>query len=143
MRSIEFIGSGTSGIVYRISEQYAAKIIKTIFRGVLDISQEYKIARDLYDRGISVPRPIGVFDLDLPDGFVKKGFVYEYFPETAAEFLKRNPHHDGRIREIIQKELRKARGFGYIPSPDANMHKNILISGREPVLIDFGLWGKI
>ncbi|MBR9682918.1 hypothetical protein GOV03_00050 [Candidatus Woesearchaeota archaeon] len=72
--------------VFGLGENYVVKVLFQQYKN-RGIDYEFEIAQELYAAGISVPRPIGLFDAEVNrEGIVKteKGFVMERLLDVAS-----------------------------------------------------------
>jgi tRNA A-37 threonylcarbamoyl transferase component Bud32 len=135
-------GSGIHGKVYEIDDNYVIKVGKRI-------DKEYRIAKELYEAGIPVPKPIGVFDVEVEHSYgkvrVEKGFVMELVRNDMCRLEK-----EDKLRRRYKLELKKCRKLGFIPRdyywPECfgGKRHNILYNEKQDkiYLIDFGAWRK-
>ena len=137
------VGEGAEGNVFKISDGLVAKVLNAraynsnCIREILE--KEFETANDLYANGVRIPRPRGIFDLNLfKDGIKYPCFVMQYIHGVDIEKLV------GLEREFAikkqKKELEKAINLGYEPC-DTDASNAILSRGRV-YLIDFIGWRK-
>jgi len=163
------IGRGCSSIVYAISKDLAIKIITprsiippySIRNPKLDINtnsferlaREFEIQRQLYEGGISVPRPEGIFACTFPL-FEHISFFKKYFPGLIMERLYgvKGTHalygksctEDEKLTGMMEAEFDRAMALGFKKSIDACLDNTIYNPEIDKLwLIDFGGWSKI
>jgi tRNA A-37 threonylcarbamoyl transferase component Bud32 len=149
-----FIDSGADGTVYRLNSDLVAKFpLRSDQWGAENLhnrgslrdraTREYEMTRSLYRSGISVPRPEGVFNLNVCRNEVcfleVPAFVMEYI-----EGIKLSDcwgANDVRARQLRDEEIMKAESLGFL-SGDWLTAKNSIYCPREDkiVLLDFALW---
>jgi hypothetical protein len=82
----KFINEGGDGIVFRISPEHAAKMAYP-HDDFQPIAEEYETSKIFYEKGISVPKPEGIFDVII-DNKSEKSFVMQYIEgATLAELF--------------------------------------------------------
>ncbi|MDP3027418.1 MAG: hypothetical protein Q8N63_06930 [Nanoarchaeota archaeon] len=140
--------------VYKISDNHVAKIPRQSFRaletlGLSDCIQRYwqepLITRAMYEKGISVIKPEGIFQVPAGiecDGSDSFAFVMEYVDgKTLKE--QRNTLPGAKFEEIKKLyygEVDKAGDLGFIAG-DAGDHNCIWLPEKEKLyLIDFFEW---
>jgi len=148
--------------VYAISPNHVAKaqgfyaLLVNLEGKVHALRAEYCIADKLYDAGISVPKPEGVFLVSLNtsksfDEEMKHRSVHETVPAFVMEWLKDTilveeikSSSEKEFAELLrEKELSKARAIGFY-SYDAHWHNALWDKEKEKVyLIDFERWRRI
>ena len=150
----EQIGKGVDGTVYRISEEHVAKIphfstskVKEMClkrfasRGYLN---EPLISQSLYDQGISVPKPEGIFSVSL-DGEDRFGFVMEYIEGVNLQKLidRLGESLTDKIRPKYWEEVGEARCLGFRTKDTA--YRNGIWSPKEEkiYLVDFFGWEQL
>ena len=145
----EYIHQGTAGLIYKISEEHAAKIAYNRESFQL-IEKEHDISKILYENEISVPKPEGIFDVRIGDNF-HRAFVMQYIEGANLDQLyhsrelqeKLGFSFDDIIKMKVQHtdELWKAINLGFYPWDKGAI--NCLCSAKEkkPYLIDFAKWG--
>ena len=145
----EYIQKGNDGILYKISDEHAAKIAYP-GNSFQPIAKEHDISKILYENGISVPKPEGIFDVKINNNS-HKAFVMQYVKGATMKELLESRRLQNELGldfdDVIdmQKqycdELGKARNLGFC-SGDASFI-NCLCSPKEKkaYLIDFAHWG--
>lgn len=140
----EIVDSGSCSEVYKLTDDYVVKIGRSV-------NHEYLIAKGLYNADVSVPKPIGVFDVKVnpsknyKGGIKAKGFVMEFVHDDKEnlEISKRC-----EIEQRFVQELKKCRKLGFVPSDiewyGLSRH-NVLYDKKQDklYLIDFELWEKV
>jgi len=158
------IGQGSEGLVYRISNKHAAKVPRES-SGRGNLKKESRIAEILFEEGVSVPKPEGIFkirNLDLISSVIPaEAFVMEYIAgKTGFEFFSdslffkrdssgfvgtpsflKHSEEYAHVKNLHDEEIKKARELGFL-SFDAEFRGNFIWSPeRDRVyLIDFGMW---
>ncbi|MDO8516937.1 MAG: hypothetical protein Q7S33_02325 [Nanoarchaeota archaeon] len=140
------LGSGIHGSVYQISDIHAAKFYDE--QNVSDPDKECKIAKELYKNNINVPKPEGVFKIDLKakNTFLsqKHAFVMEYLPGYILEDVPSNEIKRLGLNELAEIELEKARKLGFLTidsEPRRNNSNQIWCPDRNRIyIIDFVNW---
>ncbi len=139
---------GADGLVYRLGQDKVAKFEKgkgfftTLSRQGQGIKHEYNVAKFLYENGVSVPRPIGIFDLKIPHKervsllFRRfPAFVMEYIPESRC-FM--DSQEQIFVKGLIQTEVKKAADLGVFLSDIQGHHNTLYVRERQKVyLVDF------
>ncbi len=149
-----FIDAGCDGTVYRLTsdlvvkfplrlDQWDAENLRSK-RVLLDrATKEYEMTRSLYDAGISVPRPEGVFSLNVCGEDVcfqdVPAFVMQYI--AGIRLSDCWGAYDARARQLRDDEIMKARSLGF-SSGDWLTPKNSIYRPRDDkiVLLDFARW---
>ena len=166
---VRFIDHRTHGLVLRVSEGLVAKTplmpeywshIKLFenprkwkHKGrdyqVINVVKEEEIARDLHQNNVSVPKPEGVFRIDVvyPNSQCRLEdvpcFVMEHIEGRRITEADYGKWHNRRIAKLHREELRKARKLGYCIK-DAGPHNLFYLPGeRKVVIFDFALWQKV
>lgn len=137
-------GMGSDGVVYRLGQDKVAKFEKkrsplaTISYRGKGIKHEYEVAKFLYENGVSVPQPFGVFNLKPPVRECRlfllrfPAFVMEYIPQSEIDFDERK-----FVVELIEMERKKAADLGVFLS-DIHNGNSLYVHERQRVyLIDF------
>lgn len=132
------VGSGSEGIVYRISDSLVAKVPYYQYR-IGDLDHEYRMCLELNLVGVAVPRPEGVFEVDIPGGSPSAALVMEFIEGQKLARIK-----SGRIKTIalksMEEEITKARDYSFI-TRDCGVHNSIFVAKEEQTyLIDFSGW---
>jgi RIO-like serine/threonine protein kinase len=135
---------GSHGKCYKISEESAAKIPREYIQ--ISIGREMKIAKMLYEAGISVPKPLAWDFISVPQEYQEPqmAFIMEYVPGWDCYSLSRKfgKEYEEFAFELAQHEITKANELGFIPGLDALTPLNLILSSNfEIKLIDFGNWG--
>lgn len=158
----QFIGDGADGLVYRLGDdrvakfQYAREGLKSLFWKVSPtgerIQQEYEISRILYENGVSVPEPYGIFKLKKPDeeDNLVPFFLQDKYPAFVMEYVEGqipNPKYlsvpfQRKIDELVKIEREKVKDLGLFQPEDADGWENTLwCPSKEKIyLIDFTQW---
>lgn len=117
------LGSGQQGRVYAISKGHVAKVQKRKFHPTGDpesLQKEYENAQDLYREGISVPKPEGIFPVQirwLETGFgllypEKEAFVMERIRgRTMDSIMEANLYN--KVEDLYLAELEKCAAAGF------------------------------
>jgi len=149
------VAVGMEGFIYRISENHVAKIphdrnvdewLRNDESAIESIVNEYKIARELFDGGVCVPKPEGVFNIHMglePPVLLERGrdypgFVMEYIPGESLEGYMGRDY--GLRVAMYDEELEKAEELGFL-TIDAEDCNGIWSPVKGKVYIcDFGEW---
>lgn len=148
------IRNGSRGIVFNISNKYAAKVLFSgdienniedfticMNNGAMErLSYEYEIASILYDNKISVPEPIGIEEIVLFFDEKYPAFIMEYLPfPSGAELIY--PTSERALKQT-QVELGKAIDIGFSPGGDCLNPNNYMYDAKKDrtYLIDFERW---
>ena len=96
---------------------------------------EFQVAKALYNLGISIPKPEGVFEIEHPKTRdIVPGFVMEYIPGKKV-----NINENNKI-ELLLDEIKKVREYGF-ETIDVNIDNAIWCPERRKIyLIDFEGW---
>ncbi len=138
------INGGVNNEIYRISSNLIAKVRKK--QELKNLKEEFRIAEFLFCRGISVPKPKEISKINL--GLNEKkfdAFIMEYIPGISGYDLYFNsPVNNKReyfySKELYEKELRKARLFGF-KTKDIGEKNYIWSPEKKKIyLIDFEFW---
>lgn len=159
---LERIGTltgGADGLVYKLGDDKVAKFqwptnweswLWRVSPSGNKIRKEYEIARELYDAGISVPNPYGVFKLRKPKGedwseiWVPRrypAFVMEY-KEGGIPYPKYLDFSTQRkIEELVRIEREKVADLGFRTSDSLGWENTLWVPKEERIyLIDFTRW---
>lgn len=152
------IGGEDFGKVYDVGEGLVAKVFNltpiiknsvtfgmdNMFRRKIPyfIEREFWMAKKLFESGINVPNPEGLFL--AYDEFLneyKPAFVMERIDDFKGECF--GPKEYNHVKNLRDKEIDKADNKGFIPGIDARSFGNFLYSKEEDkvYLIDFMFWG--
>jgi hypothetical protein len=150
----DVIRNGTKGIVFKISDKYAAKVL---FSGNVEesidefticnnldalkrLKYEVEINSKLYEKGVSVPVPVGIEELVLFFDEKYPAFVMQYLPYPSGAELK-YPDSEKAIK-LAKAELVKAVDANFAPGRDCLNPNNYLYDARNnrTYLIDFERW---
>ncbi len=136
----KYIGEGRDGIVYRISDDKAAKtphppgVFKRVFK---TIGHESLIAQRLYDDIFPVPKPYGLHMVNF-DFATQEAFVMEYIQgQVLAELNHTKVGRDAY--QLFIDIIKKIKQKGYTPL-DAYPENVIVKENGLIVLIDFADW---
>ena len=152
--------SGADGPVYRISEDKVAKfgwangnwesLVYAVSPVGEVVQKEYEICKALYEKGVSVPQPYGVFRLKQPaDEAWSLGIFPTRFPAFIMEYLDGGvpnskylkPEAIGKVEELVKIERDKVRDLGFITSDAMGWENTIWVPSKEKIfLIDFSRW---
>jgi len=160
------IGCGISSIVYAISDEFVIKIprvslsyvipkVDDFFLGqiVEELEAEFEIQRQLYEGGVSVPKPEGIFLCDFYFLLQRwyAGLVMERIEgingNIAIQIDQFGSFCDMRraeikLRGMMRIELEKVRSLGFYPC-DQGLHNTIYNPEMDKLwLIDFEVWKK-
>ncbi|MBI5066248.1 hypothetical protein HZA97_08490 [Candidatus Woesearchaeota archaeon] len=141
--------------VRRISSSHVAKTVlgyqfwdKTSFfwglKLLRDLNKEITKQTVLYNLGIAVPRPKGLFNVtfresSLEEGIVVPGFVMEYIPGITLSLMQQEDVFP-EANKMYEEEIRRAKALGFYPG-DEGLHNAIWNSEkRKTYLIDFADW---
>lgn len=128
------LGGAGDGKVYRISHDEVAKVSDNPGR----LGKEMKMAKMLYQAGISVPEPRGWDDVQLAQERFQKAFIMEHIEgKLGSDTMGRESF---RALDLVEAETNRARRFGFIPKQEKFWRNWILRPNGEVVLIDFGRW---
>jgi len=136
---LKYLDRGSYGEVYRISDTHVAKVEK--FHDINSLEEEFDIAKELYEKGISVPKPEGIFPVGMSKTKMQ-GFVMEYiYGKTFDEVYQRDEELFYQVKKLREKEINKVKDLGFYPKDFLNNKNNIWQPDEEKVyLIDFGRW---
>lgn len=139
------IAVGPKALVFRLSDDYAVKF-KTEgwpLRKISDdnsvpynLSSEFQVLRELYNRGVSVPKPFGVFRVDVQtlyplhiSTFFKQrsfpGLVMEYIPGVFIENAPKEKRGELKARAFSEMSKAINLGLSYVQE-GYNPNKNVL-----------------
>ncbi len=157
-RCSNYIADGSDGFVYSIGRGFAAKVpagpknwramqhYGYVADSLLEkASHEFKIGERLYQGSISVPKPEGVFLLDVPE---RNGMLHRNVPAYVMALVEgvrldkiKNKRQQRKARELRDAEVDRAKQVCH-PSRDAWTDCNALLlpEGKRVVLIDFIGW---
>ena len=135
---IEEVGEGYDGIVYRISKNKCAKVLRINARHKLE--HEFNISNFLFENKISVPKSYGVLKISFPHyaELFTDVFIREYI--VGRNLCKYNGEEYLKLLERAKLEYEKVKRLGII-TRDCKC-KNILFSPEKNkiYLIDFQSW---
>lgn len=151
-----FIDAGCDGTVYRLTSDLVAKFPLRLDqwdphnfpkrRNLVErATSEYEITRLAHAAGISVPRPEGVFCLNVSGSQVSyrdvPAFVMQYIDGIRLSDCWDDD--DKRARQLRDEELMKAESLGF-KSGDFRNPANSIYCPKEDkiVLIDLAKWRK-
>ncbi len=111
------------------------------------LKREYEICKRLYESGVTVPEPLGIFEVALRGYFldffkpkIRRAFVMQYIPgPTLNEIMgtKRLQHAEG----LWKSEIERAVALGFKPH-DIGPQNAIWNKKEDQVyLVDFEGWG--
>ncbi|MDO8516938.1 MAG: hypothetical protein Q7S33_02330 [Nanoarchaeota archaeon] len=144
--------------VYQISDNHIAKTSKLMSNKFIEhLKREYRITKELYEQGINVPKPEGIFNVNLTFfdsvhkdyvSFTKPTLVMEYisgksFEQVSAETGSQIDEMN-KLWKLAFEEINKAEKLGFVPvdSGEVNDGNQIWCPERNKVyLIDFEYWG--
>lgn len=136
----EYLGEGKTGHVYRLSKNLAGKFLK--HPNPPSVENEAKMCTLAYERGISVPKPEGIFEIKHPaKNNLMSVFVMEYIPGiTLHEISEKDFKFYRRLSLLVAKEIRKAYERGICITD--NYPKNSLWHEKRKrlYLVDFTDW---
>lgn len=136
------IGKGQFASVYAVSEKHAAKVYNfpypwNCFR---DLQEEYHNTLELYNEGISVPEPEGVFRVKIRWTNTLNGY---FFPGRTAFVMQRikgvkADKAEGdlakKARELFDKEVEKCRKKGFF-SGDFRLNNSIYVPAENRIYL--------
>lgn len=149
---------GSGGPVYMISDDRVAKFawcrrgLESMFfsvtRNPKKVQHEYEICKYLYENGVSVPKPIGVFKLkglspewsDFPFHFRYPAFVMQYVPGFAPNPRYASEETMRAFDEGLRIELEKISRLDVNPSDICVDNTLFSRSDKKLYLIDFNQW---
>ena len=156
------IRNGSRGIVFRLSENYAAKILytgnclkdrthftlRTEAHALAQLEHEAEITGYMYDFDLLVPKPVGVEKIRLFDNSLTTypAYIMQYLPFPSGADL--GFHEIGTAEHLAVHEIGNAIEYGFIPldsrerKNDARNPNNFLYNRvkRKSYLIDFEFW---
>lgn len=109
------LGKGTHGSVYAISEFHVIKVKDPLSQDYLRVNtveQEFWIQKKLYDLGISVPFPEGVFNLQLKteqNGWQTQEVIGLVMERINGKPVSKSPRVIPFIDEWMKREIAKMR----------------------------------
>jgi len=152
---VKNVDAGSRSRVYRVSEDYVVKFpwpfpdLEKCWepRRVDDLVDEFRIAEQLYESGVSVPTPKGIFISSISNPLIRL-FPAEKYPAFIMEYidgvtLAKVPHEKrGHLRNLSKLELEKARKLGFLPSNEAEHETHSIWSPKRKriYLVDFERW---
>lgn len=140
----EIVGTpGAHGKVYRLTDNYVVKVLWDRAHIKKGVEHEFFIACELCGEGISVPKPIGLFDVEVKEGssiYNRKGFVMAFVPDSNVYGYKKCV-----LKRRLNRELRKCKRLGFDPLDPPNFvlgKHNVLYDKKQDklYLIDFYHW---
>lgn len=149
----EVIGDGGYSRVYKLTDDYVVKVMFDDGHRDRNRDYEYIIANELYEAGISVPKPVGLFDVKVvrahygrifmeEGGFVlERGFVMDRVRDDKVECFDKGRE----LGQRLDRELTKCEELSFIPHDNCWYGRgghNVLYDKKQDklYLIDFGLW---
>ncbi len=158
-RCSNYIADGSDGFVYSIGRGFAAKVpagpknwramqhYGYVANSLIGkANHEFRIGERLYQEGVSVPKPEGVFLLDVPERNGNRlhrnvpAYVMALVEGVRIDKIK-NKRQQRKARALRDAEVERSKNFCY-PSRDALTDCNALFLPEEKrvVLIDFIGW---
>lgn len=135
---IEEIGEGYDGLVYRISENKCAKVLRINAKHTLE--HEFNMSTFLFENKISVPKPYGILKMSFPHyiELITEVFILEYI--SGGNLCKYNGKEYLKLLERAKLEYENVKKLGVITG-DCKC-KNVLFSPKKNkiYLIDFQSW---
>jgi len=159
---LTYFRQGSDGILYRLSDDKVAKFEHptTLWEQILGckvggkgdlVRKEANIVKHLYENGVSVPTPYGVFEfkparterwteIGLPRKF--PAFVMQYIEGVVPHPKYLDSDTQDRVSELVEVEREKVRKLDRIKSFDAMGWENTIWVPKEDkiYLIDFSKW---
>jgi len=148
---------GCHGKVYLIGDRHVAKIKHVPYLFLLNdqeavdcLVKEFNITRHLYEEGISVPKPEGIYSMKLRSvdnpisWFIPRtfpAFVMEAIYGVSLGSLKGEEREEAL--DLTRKELTKARRWytTYDSDDESIWHNTLWVpEQKRVVLIDFEFW---
>lgn len=159
IEQMQRLSSEADGLLYRLGDDKVAKFqwptdreswLWRVSPSGNRIRQEYEITRRLYEGGVSVPRPYGIFKLRNPKGeqWAELWFPREY-PAFVMEYIKGGVPHPKylpqtihrKIDELVAIEREKVRKLGFRTSDALGWENTLWAPEEEKIyLIDFTRW---
>ena len=157
----DFVNCGGTSNLYLINNKFVGKIIKNdIYQGdawgvnnlrrggyaLLLLNHEFEIATELHKSNISVPEPIGVFNVQCKENiFFYPAFIMEYWENGKGVFINnlKNPELKQRAKSLLDNEINSSMSLGFI-CEDAYYEENSLYSIQKDKIcvLDFEYWNK-
>jgi serine/threonine-protein kinase RIO1 len=142
----EYLSEGVHGTIYRVSEDYVAKFVKSSTK-LTNLLKEFKIAKELYALGVSVPKPIGFFEVykpksvHSPEGYYP-AFVMEFIPDARyLDLTDLSINEYSRAKDLWKIELQKVKDLKFKPEDCSDQNNALYVLPRDKVyLIDFFDW---
>ncbi|MEK6892544.1 MAG: hypothetical protein AABX25_05135 [Nanoarchaeota archaeon] len=165
------LGKGYNGVVYGISKGYAAKVSIHVLQighnsgrrqALNDIrcaigrqlleeyKEEYNIAADLYNAEISVPRPEGIYQVEIR--WLETAFGL-FFPEKLAFVMERIHGTQAnktqgdlrkRVEELHRLELNKCHERGFYSAKHLSLNDVVYDSNRNNIVfVDVGHFERV
>ncbi|MBI4141836.1 hypothetical protein HY484_02855 [Candidatus Woesearchaeota archaeon] len=149
INSAELIATGSYAHVYALSPLHVAKIQreKLIYGAefcdidAIDLGNECSIHSQLYEIGIQVPKPEGIFNIQL-EGKVIAGFVSQRI-YGISDYRTVPAQFKNIVEEQFRRQLEVAIKEGFHPNWDAEKNTIFEEHGQKLYLIDFHLWERI
>lgn len=132
------LGMGYDAIVYRISNDKVAKF----YRSFDEAEHEYKMCQGLYERGVSVPKPHGLFNIIVPEEIFNKNIWPAFVRQFIDGIDPRDAGFDGKgwrnFWNLQEEQVKKAMEVGIL-SHDLGSFSNMLwVSSEQRIyFIDF------
>ena len=141
------IRSGFYNVIYELTEQHVVKVNRPDRDATVeDLVQESQVAHQLYNEGVSVPKPEGIFKVKIRWGKnlyglwfpTKIGFVMEKINGINGDEI--NGDLRKKVEELHQIELEKCWKLGFFTG-DIDLSNSIYDSvNAKSYLIDFYGW---
>ncbi|MEK6760420.1 MAG: hypothetical protein AABX93_00695 [Nanoarchaeota archaeon] len=158
MRSLEMyagdfslVNQGKEALIYSIGEGRVARVLHGNFNSIRECYQklfhEYDVALEFHENGISVPQPVGVFELNVfanGRGTNYPAFVMEQiYGKTFGELKSATSREEyEKWRKRVEAEIGKAEALGFYAHDSRNKENSMLSDSGKIYLIDFGCWKK-
>lgn len=154
------IGRGSEGLLHRVSKDKVAKFRWNWrwanFFSRLDLrddelKSEYEVCRTLYENGVSVPRPHGVFRFRMPPGYHEDSFslpvaypafVMDYIEGVTPSWKSMSNEEKKTFNALFEKEVDEVRKIPSLTPSDSEDIENVIWvpESNRVYLIDFGRW---
>jgi RIO-like serine/threonine protein kinase len=141
-----YIDRGAYGQVYAISRNHVVKVPRFPERSFWSFNamvDELDICQRLYDHGIQVPKPEGIFRVNL------RHLLKRNPPETKGIVMERLRGKEGyklkgslreRASQLLDEEIKKSINIGFFPK-DYCLYNTVYDPKSDRLhLLDFGAW---
>ncbi len=114
------------------------------FTSIPYLVSEYEKGKFLYENGVSVPKPEGVYRVKNENGNLVPAYVMENM-SGYVELAELKGEEEENVKKLRDIELDKVKKLGYQPDDATRNSRNVLWNREKDkvCLIDFETWYKL